>query len=408
MTLDFVRLAPRIDELVRVLQREEDTRGERIDCAGKLLESLSASDLADAVRIARNAIWMTAVSEERPGARHAPPGDSPYAALATDGSSIDVSRHAAASCYVINIGHAWMDYPSARVDLGSEPELEFAADRLLRGDTVNASKESVMTGNLLDAYRTAREMLRLADIAESACGEAPIVALLDGQFVLWGLKESELSSEARDLIFDSGVLSALDRLRDLADRGRLALGSFISRPGAREVTNSLRLAACPRFGGPDCKDCPRKDNGARPCDDVAGGVDGHLFARFLDDGERSAIFRRSSTGSDLTHADDRYEDKGHGLRFFYLKVPGGEIARIEIPQWIADRDERLALLHGAIIDQCRRGGGYPLVLQEAHEQAVIDGQARSAFNLLLERQLELRDASRTASGKAWSKRRRPI
>jgi NurA domain-containing protein len=408
MTLDFLRLAPRIDELVSVLAKDEMNRGARLGRAVDLLGRLGVQDIEGAVRIARNANWLTAVPEGLPGTHtQSPIAANDYAALATDGSSIDVSRHAAAACYVINIGHAWMDYGAARVDLGSAPELEFAAERLLRGDRGNASKESVMTGNLLDAYRTSREMLRLAELAEERAGEAPLLALLDGQLILWGLKESELSSEARELIFDKGVLLALDRLRDLAAAGRVLLASFISHPASREVTNSLRLVECPRAGGPDCSDCPRSPGSPRPCDEVAGGVDRDIFRRLLGEGERSAVWRRSSNGSDLRHADDPYEKRGHALRFLYLDVPGGEIARLEVPEWMTAED-KLHNLQALVLDQCERGAGYPLVLQEAHEQAVIDGAARRTFSMLLEREMEMREMWSAPSSKGWSKRRRPI
>jgi len=265
-----------------------------------------------------------------------------------------------------------------------------------------------MTGNLLDAYRTALELLRLAELADGYEGASPLVALLDGQLVLWGIKESELSSTAQSLIFDDGVLSALDRLRSLARSRRLAVASYISGPAGREVTNSLRIASCPREGGADCRDCPRRSDGSRPCDDVAGGSDGDLFEGYLEPGERSALFRRQAGSSDLVNADRRYELAGHGLRFCYLRLPEGETARLEMPEWVAEDAGALDLLHFAVIDQARLGAGYPMVLQEAHEQAVIDGSDRRTFAALVDRGLELRGTRVTSSGKSLSKRRRAI
>ncbi len=409
MTLDLVRLAPRLGELLEFLSQDAVQREQRLARAASLLADADGRRVEFALASTVNANWLLARPEEPPALRrtapHLPAG---YAALATDGSSIDVDRHAAAACYVINIGHAWLDYATASVELDGEAELEFAESRLLSGDNQNASKETALTGNLLDAYRTAREMLRLHELAGRHAGDAPIIALLDGQLVLWGLKEAELSSQAREAIYDAGVLQALDGLRSLAAAAPLVLGSYISRPGGREVTNSLRVLACPRVGGADCCDCPRRDDGARPCDDVAGGTDADLFARFLQSGERSALFSRTSLASELAHADGRYAAAGHGLRFFYLRLPDGEVVRVETTEWVAATPGALDLLHAALLDQCERGGGYPLVLQEAHEQAVIDAGARRAFGLLIERQLSLRGRPTMPSGKAWSKRRRTI
>lgn len=409
MTLDFVRLAESMDDFIAALARERLDLESRLATAQQLLERLSQDLLQTAIAGANNANWLLAEPEGPPSARIAAPAPrEAYTALATDGSSIDVNRHAAAACYVINIGHAWIDYRNGAVGLASTPELGFASEQLLRGDRANASKESVMTGNLLDAYRTAREFRRLAELAKALDGDRPLVALLDGQFVLWGLKESELSSSAQRAIFDEGVLQALDGLRASAQAGGFALASFISRPAGREVTNSLRIAACPRDGGADCRDCPRRPDLSRPCDDVAGGPDALLFGEFLAEGERGAIFRRRSGSSDLVHADRRYEEAGHGLRFCYLRIPGGETARLEMPEWVANDPAAVDLVHASVLDQCLRGEGYPVVLQEAHEQAVIDGADRRSFAALVERELELRGWWTRPSGKSWSKRRRPI
>lgn len=405
MTLDFIQLAPRIGQLVEFLQADASDRGAKLDRARIMLERLSSEALELATARARNFSWLLAEPVEPLATRRpAPSPTAAYAALATDGSSIDINRHASIACYVINIGHAWLDYERSEVELASRPELEFLHDWLRRGDARNASKETVITGNLLDAYRTALEMLKLASLVEEHAATTPIVALLDGQFILWGLKESELSSDARDLIFENGVFLALNRLREIAAAGRLAVGSYISRPAGREVTNALRIAGCPRPGGADCLDCPRLPDASRPCDAVAGGSDADLFAGFLRPGERSAIFRRKSS----SELDDRYDAEGHGLRFFYLHVPGGEVARIEFPEWIAASEAAVDLLHTSVLDQCDRGNGYPLVLQEAHEQAVIDGAARRSFDLLLDRRIEFAGAWKAPSGKSWSKRRRPI
>jgi hypothetical protein len=409
MTVDFVRLAPQLHELIEFLDRDSGDRRARLARARGLLSRVAATQLDEAISGARNANWLLARAIEPLSTRRGVPAiNDGYAAIATDGSSIDVNRHSAASCYLINIGRVLFDYSRSEVDLANQAELEFVTERLRRGDATNASRETVITGNLLDAYRTAKEMLELAALAESRPGETPIVAMLDGQFVLWGLKESELSSDARELIFANGVLSALDRLRAVAARGTLVAGSFISRPSGREVTNSLRLLQCPRPGGVDCRDCPRLKDFSRPCDEIAGGSDADLFERFLQPGERSAIFARDGQSSDRDGPDTRYESAGHGLRFFYLQIPQGEVARVELPEWVADSERAVDLLQAAILDQCARGGGYPLALQEAHEQAVIDGAARRSFSLLLDRQLESGGAWRAPSSKSWSKRYRPI
>jgi hypothetical protein len=40
-----------------------------------------------------------------------------------------------------------------------------------------------------------------------------------------------------------------------------------------------------------------------------------------------------------------------------------------------------------VVDQCRRGQGYPVALARAHEQAVVSGADRLRFNELVARAL---------------------
>jgi hypothetical protein len=83
-----------------------------------------------------------------------------------------------------------------------------------------------------------------------------------------------------------------------------------------------------------------------------------------------------------------------------------DIARVEMPLWIGQDEQRVGLLHALLIDQCRRGLGYPLAIMEAHEQAVIGGPEREAFRRLLEAQVTAEGLPAAPSGKDLSKRAR--
>ncbi|TES83229.1 MAG: DNA double-strand break repair nuclease NurA, partial [Dehalococcoidia bacterium] len=90
---------------------------------------------------------------------------------------------------------------------------------------------------------------------------------------------------------------------------------------------------------------------------------------------------------------------------FYLRVDG-EIARVEIPQWAAQDETLLELTHGLVLDQCRRGQGYPVALSEAHEQAVVTGADRETFWQLVESLLIGEHLPTPTSAKSFSKRTR--
>jgi NurA-like 5'-3' nuclease len=93
--------------------------------------------------------------------------------------------------------------------------------------------------------------------------------------------------------------------------------------------------------------------------------------------------------------------------FFYLKLED-EIARVEIPEWVAQDGKKLGLTHALMLDQCRRGQGYPVALSEAHEQAVVTGSDRQNFLQLMEVWLAEEHMSSSASAKSRSKKTRWI
>ena len=82
---------------------------------------------------------------------------------------------------------------------------------------------------------------------------------------------------------------------------------------------------------------------------------------------------------------------------------GDEIARVEVPSWVADNEHLTSLTHSLILDQCRKGMGYPVAIMEAHEQAVINGHDRELFRRMIEEALEDNRLPVYTSQKARSK-----
>jgi NurA-like 5'-3' nuclease len=93
----------------------------------------------------------------------------------------------------------------------------------------------------------------------------------------------------------------------------------------------------------------------------------------------------------------------HQVYFYYLNV-GAEIARVEVPQWVALDESLLSLGQSLILDQCRRGQGYPVAISEAHEQAVIKGADRQLFRRMVVEALERKGLPVYTSEKDRSKR----
>jgi hypothetical protein len=185
-------------------------------------------------------------------------------------------------------------------------------------------------------------------------------------------------------------------MKKLNGERRLALASYISFPRSTDVVNVLRLIICPG-DIPDCdRDCPPGKD--RACEAVAGVRDRDLFMLLLGDGERSALFTSPSKV-----VAEHYGE--HRVHFFYLRA-GDEIARVEVPQWVAENEGLLGLTHGLLLDQCRRGHGYPVALSEAHELAVVTGTDRESFWELVESSLIEEHLPTPGSAKGFSKRTR--
>ena len=325
----------------------------------------------------------------------APPTPTEFAVIATDGSHIDVDRHRSTRCYLINIGTVILHYgasPSATLD--SFPCL-YAGD----GDMVIVpagvrGREQPIEGTLLGIKRSVDECQRLAELAAELPSDSSTLALLDGSLILWGLEAyPEFVTEA---LLDKGYLSYLNNIRKLNNGKRLALASYISFPRSTDVVNALRVALCPH-DQPDCdRYCPQ--NKQRDCDMVAGVQDRELFINLLGQGERSARFISQSSIVQKHYGV-------HQVYFFYLKV-GSEIARVEIPKWVAIDKSLLNLTHTLVLDQCQRGQGYPVALSEAHEKAVVTGADREQFWQLVESSLVEEHLPSLSSAKSWSKRTR--
>jgi len=78
---------------------------------------------------------------------------------------------------------------------------------------------------------------------------------------------------------------------------------------------------------------------------------------------------------------------------------------VEIPAWVADQPSFVDLIHSVLLAECKKGSGYPLVLAEAHERAVIRSHEREAFQRLLDQTLRRAGLPATGSRKRQSKQR---
>ena len=400
--LDFSQILPQISAFTTERFRALEPLHAALNEAGRRLRDSGPDWQATQAKIARSRTsWLLAAWREAPDLRvAAPKAPSPCVIFAADGSQIVAERHDVALCCVLNVGRIALRYGTGeRASLTSRPELFAPDDDLLEAQE---GEQAVIAPRRLGLRRQMLEISELAELTAQAAPEGrtalPALALFDGSLILWTLE-----SETED--FRRKTLAEFQRSMALARSRRVPLAGYVSAPQSRDVVNALRVFACPHEN-PHCESLcpgsrrPKPDYVAPRCAGTERITDALLFGERLNPGERSAVF---GSGSKILRqvADE------DSICFFYLHV-GAEVARIEIPAWVADSPELLAQTHALCWDQAQKGDGYPVALAEAHEQAIVRGSERDAFFRLIERDFVQRGMPLGGTQKALSKRARRI
>jgi hypothetical protein len=400
MSLDLSKLIDQIVDLANNMKSKEAGRQAKLEFALQTLKS-SAADL-DALkkRVEESkTTWLVPGLKESIDLRQtAPLCPDDFIVLASDGSHVDVDRHHSARCFLINIGTVKLRYgrdPDA--ELLNLPSLYFKdGDVTITSDD---GRQIPIEGQLLGIKRSIEECRTLVEKASELEADLPVLMLLDGSLIFWRLAEQVYQDFVIHELLVNGFLKHLDQLKNLSRSRQLAVASYISFPRSTDIVNLLRLVVCPH----QIVDCDRYCAGrfeTRECDVVAGLLDRDLFVSLLAPGERSALF--SSRSSVVTKYYGANE-----VNFFYVRLDG-EVARVEVPLWVAEDEKLVGLVHSTVLDQCRLGLGYPVALSEAHEQAVISAADRQQFWRLTEQVMIGDGIFPTSSAKSESKRARWI
>jgi hypothetical protein len=388
MTLELNRVAAQIDDMGRELAGRA-RRERRVLPAARALLAHFATE--------RDLLCQVAESQAGQRLRCALPGDENLDSTLTsqalpahvtlaacDGSQIYPDRHGLAFYYAINIGSIVYCHGSGQAPrVATEPRLGYTEEQIYPGG-------EPITGDTVGIERNLAEMEVLTRLllTEAAQGP-PCVGLGDGPLLIW-LRPGELPEGRRSRIL-ADYLGCLDRL----GAAGLPVAGFVSRPHSAEVIALLYLAHLE----PEAREVVR----SLADTDYRGLTDRALFG-FLETGQRSALFVRG------TPTNHDFRARGHAIFFFYLNT-GSDLARVEIPEWVARQPAQLDLVHAAVYDQCCFNNGYPYVLTRADEQAVILGEERRVLEEMLmqamiKHGLPLPELSRKAQQKKVARWRR--
>ena len=264
-----------------------------------------------------------------------------------------------------------------------------------------ARGETLISGPLLSALRTVREVERLADAVEDCpttnrrwpCWTAPWPSGTCSGATIPATSPTCSSQNASSPPWPACVTLPRKAVRWPWPPTR-------HDPRTTEAAGALRLMLCERGDGDCNRLCTARRSDLASCDDAAGFDDRELFELVLGPGHRSPLYRSSHLAARFALGLATGQEWSH---FYYLNG-GAEIARVEVPDWLVNDPELLALSHAMLVKQCQLGLGYPVAISEAHEQAVITGHDRQEFRRLTLMLLEQRGLPNGESAKATSKR----
>jgi hypothetical protein len=368
--LDLTKLARQMQGLSQHLTLEAAASRQRLELAQQHLKNAYTcqQDLVERQEKWRDRILFANATPIEPleTAIDIPVPAKIHTVIATDGSQIAPNHHEIAYCYLLNIGRVVLHYGQNR-----HPLLDSLPEVFYRPEDLYISRQwGIRTEEWMGYRRTASEAKVLAELSIAAKGEAPTLAMVDGSLIYWFLEQ--LPIDARDRILPP-ILEAWQQMRD----AQIPLMGYLSASRNVEGMNFLRLLACPH-PVPDCVSyCPNQLDKV-PCKIFEPLRDTTLYSTQLKPGQRGPLWRSNARILDL------YQDQK--IYFCYVHV-GTEIARIEVPSWIAENPAMFDQSLGLMLAQVQKGYGYPVAIAEAHNQAVVRGGDKARFFALLEKQM---------------------
>jgi hypothetical protein len=387
MSLDLPQLLPQVAEMGQSVAQRLSKQNQLLPQLLQDLETVSSMDrelLQQKIKhVGEN--WPGAIpTEGRIDASFpVPPIPQDYTVLASDGSQIHPDRHAPVIYYLINTGSIRIRYGS-----GAAPETSSTSSIFYEDKDLFDEYGGEVSASVVNALRDVSELKALTLMAERY-GSEPTLSLLDNGLLLWLAAQSGARPDRRVKSILHQYLTQLTRLQKTG----AAIAGFIDRPRHANIIALLRLASL------NPQEISEEVLRANP---YLGISDRNLLRTFLQYGERSALFIQNAK------LNRDFQKRGHEVHFFYVNC--GEIARVEVPHWVAHSPELLTLVHAGIVEQCKLTNGYPYALVRAHELAVVTNSDRQSLNAMIQNSVMdhgwMAQHSLKSETKKWTGRRR--
>lgn len=282
---------------------------------------------------------------------------SEYEIIGVDGSQIYPDRHYAISCFLVNIGTVFLKYKKDSPSTVAFDSIPYVFSNIMfENGCYDMSRTVVNCVRQELEFRHALLFKTQAEV-ESIC-------FMDGSLIFWHLLSQP------DHIKDKFLPLYVDLLHSFYVQKMPIIG-YISMPKSKDLISLLRFAFEQKI---IVKNIDLQDKQWEKL------VDATLMGVFLPVYHRTTLFHyRGILQSVYPEFSCPY--------FFYLNT-GSEIARIELPAWVARDSKLVDSVATIIVDQCIKGNGYPVVLAESHEQAVVKGADRDWFFYMLSQLLK--------------------
>jgi NurA domain len=411
MPVDITQLRPQLHQMTERSGESRRMRAQRVSQLQRVFtvdfRVVEWQSLCSAAATLSNNRWNGAQFNTGEAANEFLPfGEEPadYVLIATDGSQIMPDRHKAVQYAAIQVAATciiygqsqYSDRLAAVVQQSRAKPFTFLGEDELYDESVG----DLISPGEISTERDLRELEHLAEQCEHFrdTGLQPI-AVADGSIVPFTLLNEAFvrgsPQRARELL--NRVVSALDRMR----ASQAIVAGYIDRPNSNAVARSCSLINVPSGALNDemlLRNCIRR------CEQNLRGItDRQVLAGVLLPWQRTAMFEPAW----LINGPAFLGQYGHTMHCCYMNVGTGRdaIARLEVPAWCAD-PLRIGIMTKVMTRHALMGGGYPLCLKAAHEEAVLSHADERRIDLAIERELIAQGVFLMPSSKQEAKDRR--
>jgi hypothetical protein len=287
--------------------------------------------------------------------------------FAVDGSQISPGKDISIPIALIQIG--WFENPHSKTrPYKKDVRVDLMTPKDLGPNPAQPVERRV------NIRRFQMEVERLVEYIHACQEPERTLVFFDGALVV-------TFAEAFDQDSQTAYVQAMQRLLEASERQRVPLVGYVDTSYARDLTTLLHHA----YG----------------LEATEGIHDAQLLARWMDWGDRTAVFRCDRGG-----ILDQYSTQQDKITFTYLKTTrDGYPVRLEMPLWMWESGQITQYLNwvrGEVII----GGGYPYSIETADQTAVLQGQDKHIFYRVLQDWAEREQINLRLSRKMVSKQRR--